>query len=140
MFKEFKPKQQDQKDVGYDEIEALFEKGDFKKAYRYCLQKGYQLDSFSDSLAKMSRKMYHSRPGALASLIYKYEIDVGYDIPSILRSQLRLNDYHGFLKNVYRFRMFDDFKSEVEDAINSLKRAEEAISWRVKFEEMSSSE
>ena len=81
--------------------------------------------------------MFHSRPGELLSLIHKYGVDVGYDPQSILRSQFNRNDYHGFLKNVYQFRMLDNFKSEVEEAISNLKRVEEAQSWRTKFEKLS---
>ena len=126
--------------MGFAEIEALFEKGNFKRAYRLCRENGYQLDSFQDSLIKMGRKMYYSRPAELASLVHKYNINIGYDLPSILRSQLNLRDYHGFLKNVQRFGLLGEFKVEAEDAINNLKRAEEAQSWRVKFEAMSNEE
>ena len=136
MFKEFKPKQRGKK-LGYAEIEALFKKGDFKRAYRYCRENGFQLDSFQDSLIKMGRRMYYSRPAELASLIHEYNINVGYDLPSILRAQLNLKDYHGFLKNVHRFGLLAEFKVEVEDAISNLKREEEAQSWRVKFQAMS---
>ncbi len=134
MFKEFKPKQRGGESIGHVEIEALFEKGDFKRAYRYCRENGYQLEVFQDSLIKMGRKMYYSRPGELASLVHRYNINVGYDLPSILRSQLKLRDYHGFLKNVQRSGLLGDFKAEVQDAINNLTREEEAQSWRVKFE------
>ena len=137
MFKEFKPKQRGAENKGRAEIEALFEKGEFKRAYRYCRENGYELDSFQDSLIKMGRKMYYSRPAELVSLVHKYNINVGFDLPSILRSQLNLRDHHGFLKNVHRFGLLDEFKVEVGDAINSLRRAEEAQTWRVKFEAMS---
>lgn len=137
MFKEFKPKHQDLKDLTFVEIESHFKKGDFKKAYRYCRDSGYQLENFTDALASMGRRMYHSRPGELLSIIHKYRIDVGYDVPSILRSQLKLKDYHGFLKNVHRFGILDDFKFEVQEAISNLKRPEEAQTWLEKFKTIS---
>ena len=84
--------------------------------------------------------MFYSSPGELVSLVYKHGIDVGYDIQSILRSQLSLKDYHGFLKNVHRFKLLNDFRPEVEYAINSLNRTEEAQAWRVKFQVLSSKE
>lgn len=136
MLKEFKPKEKPQKALNISEIELLLKKGKFKQAYRHCCQMGYQLDRF-DSFRKMCRRMFHSRPGELLSLIHKYGVDVGYDPQSILRSQFNRNDYHGFLKNVYQFRMLDNFKSEVEAAISNLKRAEEVQSWRTKFEKLS---
>ena len=134
MLREFKPKQQSPIGKGPVEIAALLEKGDFKRAYRHCRQNGYKIENFSGSLSKMGRKMVHSRPGELASLVYSYKIDVGYDISFILQSQLNLKDYHGFLKNVYRFGLSDDFRSEVQTAIDSLNREEEARSWRAKFQ------
>lgn len=140
MVEEFKPARQNRNDVAFSEIEALFERGDFHKAYRYCREGGYRLEMFSNSLAWMGRRMFRSRPGELMSLIHRYGIDVGYDIALLLRSQLELKDYHGFLKNVHRFQMYAGFVAEVQDAIGNLKRAEEAQSWRVKFEEMNSTE
>ena len=137
-MREFKPRRERGSEKSYAEIAAIIESGDFKRAYRHCRESDYPLDSFQDSLAKMGRRMLYSRPGELVSLIYKYEIDVGYDIQSILRSQLSLKDYHGFLKNVHRFRLLNDFGPEVEYAINSLNRTEEAQVWRVKFQVMSS--
>ena len=140
MFKQFRPKQRSPRAVEPSEIAALFEKGDFKRAYRYCREGGYQLDTFSASLAKMGRRMYYSRPAELASLIYKYKINVGLDVSTILKSQFAKRDHHGFLKNVHRFGLLGDFKAEVQEAINSLNRSEEAQSWRAKFEGMVTAE
>ena len=140
MFKEFKPKKPELKDITFVEIESLFKKGDFKTAYRHCRANNYQLECFSDALVSMGRRLYHSRPGELLSLIHKYGINVGFDIPSILREQLKLKDYHGFLKNVHRFGLLDAFKLEIQDAINNLRRPEEAQSWRVKFKMINSNE
>ena len=136
MLKEFKSKKKTST-LNIGQIKRLFEKGEFKQAHRYCKQMGYQLDDFSDSLKKMGRTMFHSRPGELLSLIHKYGIDVGCETRSILRSLLNQNDYHGFLKNVDRFKMHNDFRSEVEEAISNLKRPEEAQAWRTKFKKMS---
>ena len=133
MLREFKPEQQSSVGKSPDEIAKLIEKGDFKQAIRHCRQKGYQVERFSGSLRKMGRKMVHSRPGELASLIYKYKIDVGYDILFILSSQFNLKDYHGFLKNVYRYGVLPDFKPEVLTSIDSLNQEDEARSWRAKF-------
>ena len=138
MFKEFKPKKPDLKDITFVEIESLFKKGDFKTAYRHCRANNYQLECFSDALVSMGRRLYHSRPGELLSLIHKYGINVGYDIPTILREQLKLRDYHGFLKNVHRFGQLDAFKLEVKDAINNLSRPEEAQTWLMKFKMINS--
>ena len=140
MFKQFRPKPRSPRDVGTSEIAALFEKGDFKRAYRHCRDAGYQLDTFSASLVKMGRRMYYSKPGELASLVHKYKINVGIDVSTILKSQFAKRDHHGFLKNVHRFGLLDDFKAEVEEAINSLSRSEEAQSWRAKFEGMEAAE
>ena len=137
MLQEFKPRQPAHPKLKRAEIGSLFEQGDFKQAYRHCIERGYQLDDFSDSLAKMGRKMYYSRPAELAAIIYKHRLSADFDVPSILRSQLRLNDYHGFLKNVYRFRLFDVFRCEALEAIGKLRRHEEAQAWRLKFEAMS---
>ena len=133
MLREFKPKRQEPDDIEPHEIGALFEKGEFKKALAYCRKMGYSLDEFSESLARMAKKMIGPRPGELLALIHKHKISVGYDVPTILRSQFRIKDYHGFLKNVYRLEQYEEFESEVETAISSLTRFEEAEAWRAKF-------
>ena len=133
MLREFKPLREERGHIDRSEIAGLFERGDFKKAYNYCRQMGFQLNDFSDSLSVMGRRMFHSRPAELLALIYKYRIDADYDIAGLLRSQLKLNDHHGFLKNVHRLGLFTDFAPEVKDAISKLKREEEAQAWRRKF-------
>lgn len=133
MLKEFRPKGNEPHRIEPHEIAALFEKGEFRKALAYCRKMGYSLDEFSESLAKMGKKLIGPRPGELLALVHKHSIDVGYDVPTILRSQFRIRDYHGFLKNVHRFEAYWDFESEVETAISRLARSEEAEAWRIKF-------
>ena len=133
MLREFKPKRNEPGRIEPHEIAALFEKGEFRKALAHCRRMGYSLDEFSESLAKMAKKMIGPKPGELLALLHKHKIDVGYDVPAILRSQLRIGDYHGFLKNVHRFKVYGDFESEVETAISNLTRSEEAEAWRTKF-------
>ena len=77
--------------------------------------------------------MIGPRPGELLALVHKHRIDVGYDVLAMLKSQFRIRDYHGFLKNVHRFEAYWEFESEVETAILSLARSEEAEAWRIKF-------
>ena len=133
MLREFKPNRDDRDDIEPGEIAALFEKGQFKKALGYCRKMGFPLDAFSEPLSRMAKKMLGPRPGELLALIYKHKIDVGYDVSVILRSQLRIRDYHGFLKNVYRFKAHAEFEPEVEAAIANIARPIEAESWRIKF-------
>ena len=138
MLREFKPKRNERDDIETHEIAALFETGEFRKALAHCRRMGYSLDEFSESLARMAKKMIGPRPGELLALVHKHKIDVGYDVPAILRSQFRIRDYHGFLKNVHRFKAHEEFESEVETAISNLTRSEEAESWRDKFGRLSS--
>lgn len=133
MFREFKPTQLPRTDASREEVEALFAKGAFKRAYRYCREYGWPIDEFSEAIAKMARLMFHSRPGELVSLVTKYEIDVGYPLTSILKALLVRRDYHGFLKHVHNLGMHEEFESEVNEAVSQLKREEEAQSWRMKF-------
>ena len=139
MLREFRPKRQERDDIEPHEIAALFEKGEFRKALAHCRKMGYPLDDFSESLALMAKKMIGPRPGELLALIHKHKINVGYGVPAILRSQFRIRDYHGFLKNVHRFEAHEEFELEVEAAISNLSRFEEAEAWRTKFARMSSS-
>ena len=69
LLREFKPRRESGSEKGYSEIAALIERGDFKRAYRHCRESGYRLDSFQDSLTKMGRRMFYSRPGELVSLV-----------------------------------------------------------------------
>ena len=138
MLREFKPKRNEPEGVEPHEIAVLFERGEFRKALVHCRRMGYSLDEFSDSLAKMAKKMIWARPGELLALVHTYNIDVGHDVPAILMSQFRIRDYHGFLKNVHRFDAYGDFVAEVETAISNLTRSEEAEAWRTKFARLSS--
>ena len=133
MLREFKPKRKEPDRIEPHELAALFEKGEFRKALAHCRKMVYSLDEFSESLTKMARQMIGPRPGELLALIHKHKIEVGYDVPAILRSQFRIRDYHGFLKNVHRFKAHGEFRSEVETAISNLTRPEEAEAWRTKF-------
>lgn len=133
MLREFKPKKNEPTRIEPHEIAALFEKGEFKKALAHCRRMGYSLDEFSESLAKMGKRMIGPRAGELLALVHKHKICVGYDVSAILRSQFRIRDYHGFLKNVHRFEAHGEFLSEVETAISNLTRPEEAEAWRTKF-------
>ena len=137
MLREFKPKK-NESNIERPEITALFEKGEFRKALAHCRQMGYSLDEFSESLASMAKKLIGPRPGELLALVHKHNFDVGYDVPAILSSQFRIKDYHGFLKNVHRFKVYWEFESEVETAISNLTRFEEAEAWRAKFARLSS--
>ena len=138
MLREFKPKSKEPDDIEPHDIAALFERGEFRKALAHCRKMGYSLEEFPESLARMAKKMIEPRPGELLALIHKHEIDVGYDVRSILRSQFRIRDYHGFLKNVHRFKAHEEFKLEIETAISNLTRLEEAEAWRAKFARLSS--
>ena len=138
MLREFKPKRHEPGRIEPHELAALFEKGEFRKALSHCRKMGYSLDEFSESLTKMAKNMIGPRPGELLALIHKHKIDVGYDVQAILRSQFRIRDYHGFLKNVHRFKAHGDFESEIETAISNLSRPEEAEAWRTKFAQSAS--
>lgn len=133
MLRQFKPKRDKPLDLEPHEIAALIEQGEFRTALAHCRRMGYSLDDFSESLAKMAKNMIGPRPGELLAWVHKHKIDVGYDAPTILRSQFRIRDYHGFLKNVHRFNVYGDFEAEVETAIANLTRSEEAEAWRTKF-------
>ena len=137
VLREFKPKREERDDMEPHEIGALFEKGEFRKGLAHCRKMGFPLDEFSESLAIMAKKMIGPRPGELLALIHKYKINVGYDVPAILRAQFRIRDYHGFLKNVHRFKAYGEFESEIEIAISNLTRSEEAEAWRTKFARLS---
>lgn len=137
MLREFKPKRNERDGIEPREIAAMFEKGEFRKALGHCRRMGYSLDEFSESLAIMAKKMIGPRPGELLALIHKHKINVCYDVPAILRAQFNIRDYHGFLKNVHRFKAYGEFESEVETAISNLTRSEEAEDWRTKFARLS---
>ncbi len=137
VLREFKPKREERDDMEPHEIGAIFEKGEFRKALAHCRKMGFPLDEFSESLAIMAKKMIGPSPGELLALIHKHKINVGYDVPAILRAQFRIRDYHGFLKNVHRFKAHGEFESEIEIAISNLTRSEEAEAWRTKFARLS---
>ncbi|HQF37267.1 MAG TPA: hypothetical protein PLL26_06560 [Candidatus Dojkabacteria bacterium] len=135
MFKEFKPKPAPLS--SQEEIRKLCTKGDLNNARKQCKKAGYQFNDFTNEINIGARKMVIShRTGELLSFIYNYEIKVEYDIPTLLNNLYELPDYHSFLKNAHRFKIYKGLEDKIDDAINQLLKkgqTADAEGWRRKI-------
>jgi hypothetical protein len=146
VFKDFRPKLQ-QKDstpsVTREEIEHRFRKGELLKAAKFCAQLGFPLSDFKASIEAGARKLYHAhQAGLVLSFVHDTGMSVGMDTLNLLKAMFEVKDYHGFLKQAYRFKLIAGIEREVDDAIEKLidkKQVTDAEGWRRKFLSLRSS-
>lgn len=135
MLREFKPKNTPPPDR--ETISLLFQQGDFHSAPQACKKSGYQITEFQKDIEIGARKMLMShRTGELLSFIYKHEIKVQYETPMLLKAVFETGDYHGFLKNAHRFKIYKGLETEIEKSITFLinkGQKADAEGWQRKF-------
>lgn len=135
MFKPFKPN--DIPPLSHEEISRLFQKGDFHNAFKQFKKSGCSLNEFQNDIEAGARKLLIShRPTELLGYIYKHGINVQYNISTLLVATFDVGDYHGFLKNAYRFKTYQGLEDKIEFAIDHLiKKGQiaDAQGWRQKL-------
>jgi hypothetical protein len=138
MFKPFQPK--DTPPSTGEEISRLFQKGDFQKAIQQAKKIGEPLCSFQADIEAGARKLLLSRRSSeLLSTIYRNAIIVQYDLTTLLSAAFDAGDYHGFLKNAYRFKVHAGLDDKITGAIDCLMKKNQihdAQAWQRKFEEL----
>lgn len=135
MFKQFKPKEIPP--LGREEISRLFRKGDFHNAVQQCKKAGYQLDDFQSDIEDGVHKLLLShRSSEALSFIYQHGVTVQYDILTLLIAVFDAGDYHGFLKNAHRFKVYAGLGDKIKLAIDHLMnkgQIADAQAWQRKF-------
>lgn len=140
MFKDFRPKLQPKpttQPASRDEVERLFRKGELLKAAKLCGRLRLPLSAFQPFIEAGAKKMYHAhQPGLVLSFIHETGINVGIGICTLLKAMFALNDFHGFLKQAYRFKVVAGIEAEIDTAIKNLidkKQLADAEGWRRKL-------
>jgi hypothetical protein len=138
MFKEFKPAPAPK--LSREEIGAIFQKADFHTAPQECRKAGYKIAEFQNDIEIGARKaMLSRRVGELLGFLFKNKIKIQYEISVLLKADFETGDYHGFLKNVHRFEVYNGLENEIDQAISQLLskgQNTDAESWRRKIEEI----
>ena len=140
MFKDFRPKLQ-QKDstpsATREEIDRRFRKGELLKAAKLCARLGFPLSDFQASIEAVARRLYHAhQAGLVLSFVHDTGVSVGIETLTLLKAMFEVKDYHGFLKQTHRFKIFAGVEHEIDDAIEKLidkKQVTDAEGWRRKF-------
>lgn len=137
MFKDFRPNLQPRPSATREEIKRQFRKGDQLKAAKFCTRLGFPLSGFQASIEEGARRLYHGhQAGLVLSFIYDTGVSVGIDILTLLIAMYEVHDYHGFLKQAHRFKIFTGIEGEIDNAIQMLtdkKQMKDAEAWRRKF-------
>jgi len=136
MLEDFKPLIKEENPDAAS-IEVFLKRGDVAKALSACRRAGRNLEQFSDALESGLRKMFLAgRANEILSLIYNKKITCKYTIPALLRAVLDKQDYPGFLKQAYRFKVYQGFEAEIERSLEWLvqkKQHATAEAYRLKF-------
>lgn len=130
------------KPTNRDDILRLLSEGQLAKALKACKKGGFDLDSFSIEVDACIRKMQFRRCFcAVLSVGYENDyvlsrIDVNY----LLENAFGCGDYHGFLKNIYRFGKVTGFEEKIIRATEILKgkgQINDALGWERKIGSLS---
>lgn len=133
MIKEFKPKQYAGDSFNESYLTLLLRKGEFNKALKICKKYNLSIESYKQDLVAGQKKLILShRTSELLSFCYNHPSILDIDRIDILKKTITHGDYHGFLKNCFRFQIYTELKAEIDLAINKV-RPEEAVAWRKKF-------
>lgn len=120
-----------------EELQRLFQKGDLHNAFKQFKKSGYRFDEFQEEIQAGAKKMIISnRATELLGYIYKYGFNIQYDIKTLLVATFNAGDFHGFLKNVFRFKLYRGLEHEIETSIDHLIRKgqiADALAWRTKI-------
>lgn len=120
-----------------EEVKRLFQKGDLHNAFKQLKKSGYQFVEFQEEIQIGAQKMVISnRATELLGYIYKYGFNIQYDIKTLLIATFNAGDFHGFLKNVFRFNFYKGLEKEIEISIDHLRgkgQMVDAQAWRRKI-------
>ena len=120
-----------------EEIRRCFQQGDFRKAVFECQRAGCPLGQFQADLEQGAERLVASRrAGTVLDFMDRYNLRVQYAVPALLRAVFEAGDYHGFLKNVHRFKAVNGFEHEVGASVAALTEkghAADAQAWEKKI-------
>ena len=118
---------------------AQLEKGDLIKALKTCKTGNITLESVTAELDHCLQKLYNSgSAGVILSGYYAAGVFGRYAIEELLSMMYTKQDIPGFLKQIYRFGIYEGFENEIEQAIqwHEARKLPDARAWRVKFQKI----
>lgn len=133
MIKEFRSTTREEQITDDKDVVNLIVSGNFGKAYKLCKKIGEPFEKFDNHFEKGVRKAILSRKvGELLSFIYSHPNILKNDPLTLLKELFAYGDYHGFLKNCYRFKVEVQLKEKILLAIHKVRK-EEGDAWKKKF-------
>lgn len=116
-----KPQQDASVPAVREKIRRLFQQGEFQKAVAECHQAGCPLGQFQAEWEQGAQRLVTTRrAGVVLDFMHKYNLRAQYEIRALLQAVFQAGDYHGFLKNVHRFKVLDDFENEIAASVAAL--------------------
>ena len=116
------------------QIREDLQKGHLKKALRKARATGLAIPE--QDIEAIVKEMFRSgRAGELLAMIGKVEIEIPYDVSTLLSRAFDVGDYHNFLKHVDRLGIANEHRERIREAIGSIKSKAplEASAWERKF-------
>ena len=136
MIKEFKPKSETNDSFDEPSFIQIIKNGELNRALKICRNNNVPVEKYYHQFMEGARKLILShRTSELLSFIYNHPNIIKVDKIEILKKTLDNGDYHGFLKNSFRFKIYVELKNEIDLAITKI-RQEEGVSWRNKFDKL----
>lgn len=136
MIKEFKIEPATEDFFDESSLIIIIKSGDFNKALKICNKNNISIRNYYQYFEEGVRKiMLHHRTSELLSFIFNNPNILDVDKIEILKKTFSDGDFHGFLKNCFRFQIYIELKDEIELAINKI-RPEESVAWKKKFNTM----
>ena len=118
---------------------AQLEKGDLIKALKTCKTGNIFLESVTAELDHCLQKLYNSgSAGVILSGYYIAGVFGRYTIEELLSMMYTKKDIPSFLKQIYRFGIYEGFEDHIEEAIqwHEFRKLPDARAWRVKFQKI----
>jgi hypothetical protein len=91
-----------------------------------------------DLLIAIDKAFIKKHPGIILSAYYELGQFAKYKISDLLNILSQKHDYPTFLKQSYRFGMYNGFEEQIEQAIrwHEERKTPDAFAWRLKFEKL----
>ena len=115
------------------EVRLLLEKGDLRGAIEKARIIGLTIPQpVIDAVAKA---MFKRHAGTLLSYVGVSDIELPFEISTLLRRTFKVEDYDTFLEQAFRLKVKAGFEHEIDLAIEAIMRRdpEEATQWRRQF-------
>jgi hypothetical protein len=119
------------------EITDLLRQGKLAKALRKARAAGFVIPQ--EEIDATAKTMFRGKlAGPLLAMIGQSDINLPFDITTLLIRTFEVGDHHTFLKQAHRLRVTAGIESQIQEAITAIERRApiEANAWRHKFSQI----